>query len=64
MQFKYFSFFLDAAFLVQSRAAACMRIKCRELNADVKRASVDESVEYLLENRSTFLQTFDVNSPF
>ena len=59
MQLKYFSFFLDAPFLGQSRAAACMQ-HLRELNADVKADYVDESVEFLLENRPTFFQSFDV----
>ncbi|XP_053956957.1 nedd8-activating enzyme E1 regulatory subunit [Anastrepha ludens] len=53
------NFFLDASFLGQSKAGACMQL-LQELNTDVNGDFVDESVDWILSNRPAYFDTFDV----
>ncbi|XP_073837597.1 nedd8-activating enzyme E1 regulatory subunit APP-BP1 [Musca autumnalis] len=53
------NFFLDSSNLGQSKAAACMLL-LQELNPDVSGDCVEESVDYLLANRPSFFDDFDV----
>ncbi|XP_075161303.1 nedd8-activating enzyme E1 regulatory subunit APP-BP1 [Haematobia irritans] len=53
------NFFLEANHLGQSKAAACMSL-LQELNPDVNGDYVEESVDYLLDNRPAFFDDFDV----
>ncbi|XP_017466889.1 PREDICTED: nedd8-activating enzyme E1 regulatory subunit [Rhagoletis zephyria] len=53
------NFFLDASFIGQSKARACMQL-LQELNTDVNGDFVDESVDWILSNRPAFFDTFDV----
>ncbi|KAI9587627.1 nedd8-activating enzyme E1 regulatory subunit [Glossina fuscipes] len=53
------NFFLETGSIGKPKATICMQF-LQELNTDVKGDSVEESVEYILENRPTFLENFDV----
>ncbi|XP_017138809.1 nedd8-activating enzyme E1 regulatory subunit [Drosophila miranda] len=53
------NFFLDASYIGKSKALACKQL-LQELNPDVNGDYVDESVDYLLENRPNFFDSFDL----
>ncbi|XP_068148334.1 nedd8-activating enzyme E1 regulatory subunit [Drosophila tropicalis] len=53
------NFFLDASYIGKSKALACMQL-LQELNPDVNGDYVDESVDYILANRSNFFDNFDL----
>ncbi|KAH8418195.1 hypothetical protein KR222_000376 [Zaprionus bogoriensis] len=53
------NFFLDASYLGKSKALACKQL-LQELNPDANGDYVDESVDYILANRPSFFESFDL----
>lgn len=53
------SFFLDPTYLGKPKAFACMQL-LQELNPDVNGDYVEESVDYILDNRPNFFDSFDL----
>ncbi|XP_030386189.1 nedd8-activating enzyme E1 regulatory subunit [Scaptodrosophila lebanonensis] len=53
------NFFLNASYIGKSKALACMQL-LQELNPDVNGEYVDESIDYILANRPSFFESFDL----